>query len=162
MAKSKKLNSMRLLDAHDIPYDVLEYDASIRDATQVAELLGLPEFLVYKTLITYSVADETPMIAMLAANCQLDLKALASAANQKKMKMMKHADAEAKTGLQVGGISPLMLLDKHWTTFIDAPASTLQHIVISAGQRGLQLRLPVTPLLGLIKARLADISAEDQ
>lgn len=163
MAKKKKqkLNSMRLLDANNIPYEVLEYDASIKDASLVAESLGIPDFMVYKTLITYSVATETPMIAMLAAERQLNLKQLASAANEKKMKLMKHADAEKLTGLQVGGISALMLMDKNWTTFLDAPATQLQNIVISAGQRGLQLRIPVTPLLNLLKARIADISDED-
>src|SRR5690606_23201309 len=60
--KQKKLNSMRLLEANKIPYEVLEYDASIKDASLVAESVGIPEFMVYKTLIVYSVATEQPMI----------------------------------------------------------------------------------------------------
>ena len=156
--KSKKLNSMRLLEANDIPYEVLEYDASIKDAELVAESLGIPEFMVYKTLIVYSVATETPMIVILASENQLDLKKIATAAGEKKVKMMKHADAEKATNLQVGGISALMLMDKNWQVYIDSPATQLQHIVISAGQRGLQLRIPVTPLLSLLKARIADVS----
>ena len=156
--KSKKLNSMRLLEANDIPYEVLEYDASIKDAELVAESLGIPEFMVYKTLIVYSVATETPMIVILASENQLDLKKIATAAGEKKVKMMKHADAEKATNLQVGGISALMLMDKNWQVYLDSPATQLQHIVISAGQRGLQLRIPVTPLLSLLKARIADVS----
>lgn len=156
--KSKKLNSMRLLEANSIPYEVLEYDASIKDAELVAESLGIPEFMVYKTLIVYSVATETPMIVILASENQLDLKKIATAAGEKKVKMMKHADAEKATNLQVGGISALMLMDKNWQVYIDSPATQLQHIVISAGQRGLQLRIPVTPLLSLLKARIADVS----
>lgn len=156
--KSKKLNSMRLLEANNIPYEVLEYDASIKDAELVAESLGIPEFMVYKTLIVYSVATETPMIVILASENQLDLKKIATAAGEKKIKMMKHADAEKATNLQVGGISALMLMDKNWQVYLDSPATQLQHIVISAGQRGLQLRIPVTPLLSLLKARIADVS----
>ena len=156
--KSKKLNSMRLLEANNIPYEVLEYDASIKDAELVAESLGIPEFMVYKTLIVYSVATETPMIVILASENQLDLKKIATAAGEKKVKMMKHADAEKATNLQVGGISALMLMDKNWQVYLDSPATQLQHIVISAGQRGLQLRIPVTPLLSLLKARIADVS----
>ena len=156
--KSKKLNSMRLLEANNIPYEVLEYDASIKDAELVAESLGIPEFMVYKTLIVYSVATETPMIVILASENQLDLKKIATAAGEKKVKMMKHADAEKATNLKVGGISALMLMDKNWQVYLDSPATQLQHIVISAGQRGLQLRIPVTPLLSLLKARIADVS----
>ncbi|GAB5491557.1 MAG: aminoacyl-tRNA deacylase [Phototrophicaceae bacterium] len=158
--KQKKLNSMRLLEANNIPYEVLEYDPSIRDAELVAESLGLPEFMVYKTLITYSVATETPMIVILASDTQLDLKKLATASGEKKVKMMKHADAEKATNLQVGGMTALMLMDKNWQVYIDSPATQLQNIVISAGQRGLQLRIPVTPLLPLIRARIADVSEQ--
>ncbi|MGB7338986.1 MAG: YbaK/EbsC family protein [Phototrophicaceae bacterium] len=160
--KQKKLNSMRLLEANDIPYDVLEYDASLKDATEVAEAVGIPEFMVYKTLIAYSVASEAPMIAMLACDTQLDLKKLATASREKKVKMMRHVDAEKSTGLQVGGMSALMLMDKNWQVYIDAPATKIQNIVISAGQRGLQLRLPISPLLNLLRARIADISTPDE
>lgn len=156
--KPKKLNSMRLLEANNIPYEVLEYDSSIRDAELVAEALGIPEFMVYKTLMVYSVATDLPMVVIIASENQLDLKKIATAAGEKKVKMMKHADAEKATNLQVGGISALMLMDKSWQVYIDAPATKLQHIVISAGQRGLQLRIPVTPLLSLLRARITDVS----
>jgi len=159
--KQKKLNSMRLLEANDIPYEVFEYDASIKDAEMVAESVGMPEFMVYKTLIAYSVASEQPMIAMMASEDQLDLKKLAAAAGEKKVKMMKHADAEKSTGLQTGGISALMLMDKNWQVYIDSAATELQNIVISAGQRGLQLKIPVSPLLTLLKARIADLSVDE-
>lgn len=161
MAKKKKLNSMRLLEANNIPYEAIDYDKSIKDAGLVAEAVGLPEFMVFKTLMTYSVATEEAFVAMIPANTQLDLKKLASAANEKKVKMMKHADAEKATGLQVGGISPLMIMDKNWTLFINSSATEHQQIVISAGQRGTQLRIPVTPLLALLGARVADIATEE-
>ncbi|MEL7433416.1 MAG: YbaK/EbsC family protein [Chloroflexota bacterium] len=160
MAKKKKLNSMRLLEANDIPYEAISYDASIKDAELVAEAVGLPEFTVFKTLMTYSVATEEAFVAMIPANTQLDLKKLASAADEKKVKMMKHADAEKATGLQVGGISPLMIMDKNWIIFINSSATEHQQIVISAGQRGTQLRIPVTPLMALIRARVADIATD--
>lgn len=156
--KQKKLNSMRLLEANNIPYEVLEYDSSLKDAEEVAESVGMPEFMVYKTLITYSVATEQAMIVMLASDTQLDLKKIATVSGEKKVKMMKHADAEKATGLQVGGMTALMLMDKNWQVYIDSPATQIQNIVISAGQRGLQLRIPVSPLLTLIKARIADVS----
>ncbi|MEO1287874.1 MAG: YbaK/EbsC family protein [Chloroflexota bacterium] len=160
--KQKKLNSMRLLEANNIAYEVMEYDTSLKDAMEVAEAVGIPEFMVYKTLMTYSVATEEIMVVMLASDTQLDLKKLATASGEKKIKMMKHADAEKATGLQAGGMSALMMMDKNWTVFIDFPATELQNIVISAGQRGLQLRVPVSPLLTLLRARIADVSDASQ
>lgn len=156
--KETKLNSMRLLEQRDIPYEVLTYDDSIKDAESVAELIGVPEFMVYKTLIAQSVATAEPTIVMIASDRQLNLKKLASAANEKKMRMASQTDAEQITGLQVGGISALMLMDKNWTVYIDSAATELQNIVISAGQRGLQIRLPVTALMTITGARLADLS----
>ncbi len=162
MAKNKKLNSMRVLEANNIPYEVLEYDASTRDAEEVAELIGAPEFTVYKTLIVQSVATDKPVIVMIASDRQLDLKRIAAAAGEKKMRMAKHQDAEKMTGLQVGGISALMLLDKNWPIFLDQPATELQNIHISAGQKGMQLRVPVLPLMTLLKAKIAEVSTESE
>ena len=156
-----KLNSMRWLEQNKIPYEVFEYPDSIRDAEEVAEVLGVPYFSLYKTLILEPINDPTqkkPFIVMLACDRQLDLKLMAKASRQKKVTLLAHKDAEAQTGLQVGGISALALRDKSWAVYLDSPATELQHIVISAGQRGLQLRVPVTPLVTLLKARIVDVS----
>jgi Cys-tRNA(Pro)/Cys-tRNA(Cys) deacylase len=95
---------------------------------------------------------------MLACDKHLDLKRMAASAGEKKVKMATHADAEKLTGLQVGGISALMLTDKNWKVCIDKSAAELQNIVISAGQRGTQLRLPTNALLTLLRARIVDVA----
>ena len=160
MAKNKKLNSMRLLEQHNIPYEVLTYEPITRDASEVSELIGLPEFMVYKTLVVQSMATDKPMLTLIAADRQLDLKAMAAAAGEKKVRRASHADAEKLTGLQVGGISPLMLTNKNWPVYLDQPASGLEHIVLSAGERGTQVRVGVTSLMQVLGARLAEISRE--
>ena len=160
MAKNKKLNSMRLLEQHNIPYEVLTYEPITRDASEVSELIGLPEFMVYKTLVVQSMATDKPMLTLIAADRQLDLKAMAAAAGEKKVRMASHADAEKLTGLQVGGISPLMRTNKNWPVYLDQPASGLEHIVLSAGERGTQVRVGVTSLMQVLGARLAEISRE--
>lgn len=163
MSQPVKLNTMRILEQHDVPYEVLQYPDDIRDAEEVAEALGLPYFTVFKTLIVEAVDRpdiKKPYIAMIASEDQLDLKKLAALVGVKKVHLVSHKDAEALTGLQVGGISPLALLQKQWQVYLDQPATDNQHIVISAGQRGYQLRVPVIPLVSIIRARLADISAD--
>lgn len=156
-----KLNSMRILEQHKIPYEVLEYPSEIRDAEEVAEALGVPYATVFKTLVVQAVDNPKqtkPYLVLIPSEMHLDLKRMALAAGTKKVKMAAHKDAEALTGLQVGGISALALTQKNWQVFLDQSAASLQHVVISAGQRGLQLRVPVTPLLAVLRARLVEVA----
>ena len=155
-----KLNSMRLLEKHGVPYEVVEYPDTIRDAEEIAERLGVPAHMVYKTLVVQSAAGGKPFLVMLAANRRLDLKAMAKAAGQKKVQMAAHKDAERETGLKVGGISALALMHKNWAVYIDRPATQLEHILISAGQRGMQLRVPVAALIQIVGARVAEVGSD--
>ena len=153
-----KLNSMRLLEQHKIPYEALGYPDDLRDAELIAEVLGVPPFIVYKTLVVEPEGGSKPYLALIAADRHLNLKRLAQAAGVKKVRMAAHKDAEAQTGLKVGGISALALTHKNWTVFLDKPATEHQHIMVSAGQRGIQLRVPVSAFVTVIHARVADIS----
>lgn len=156
-----KLNSMRVLEQAKIPYEILEYPDTIKDAEEVAEAIGIPYWMVYKTLVVQAEGQPKPMLAVISSERQLDLKKLAAASGVKKIRMAAHKDAETLTGLKVGGISPLMLRDKNWTLYLDRHAADLEHVAISAGQRGMQVRVPVVPLLNLLRARLADITTDE-
>ena len=154
-----KLNSMRLLEQNKIPYEVVAYPDDLRDAEVIAEVIGAPPYLVYKTLVVEpDRPGAKPMLVMLAADRTLDLKQLVTVSGEKKVRMAAHKDAEAWTGLKVGGISALALTHKNWTVFLDQRANEHEHILISAGQRGLDLRVPTTALMRLVRARLADVS----
>ena len=159
---AKKLNSMRLLEQHDIPYEAITYgDAgAFHDAEEVAEMLGVPVEIVYKTLVVEPVGSIRPCLALIAANRSLDLKRMAAITGAKKAAMASQKDAEQWTGLKVGGISPLALTRKHWPVFIDRDALENEHILVSAGQRGMQLRVPTAALIQLVQAKVAEISTE--
>jgi Cys-tRNA(Pro)/Cys-tRNA(Cys) deacylase len=158
-----KLNSMRLLEQHNIPYEALQYPDTIKDAEEVADALGIPYFMVFKTLVVQpddaGKPGSKPLLAIIPSERQLDLKKLALAAGVKKVRMAAHKDAESLTGLKVGGISALALRDKNWQVYLDQSATELEHLVMSAGQRGTQIRVPTTPLISLLRVRLADISS---
>lgn len=156
MAKVKKLNSMRLLDANSIRYDVHYYDKSIRDARQVAEAVGFSADEVFKTLVVEAPAARKPALVMLPSNCTLNLKRLAKSLGEKKLALASHADAEKWTGLKVGGISALALTAKNWKVYLDRRAAALEQIVISAGQRGIQLRVGTADLIELLGCELVD------
>ncbi|MBW4436651.1 MAG: hypothetical protein KME04_05925 [Pleurocapsa minor GSE-CHR-MK-17-07R] len=153
-----KLNSMRLLEQHKVPYEVVEFPDSLRDAEEIAEVLGEPPDTVYKTLVVEPESGDKPILVMIASDRQLDLKKVAVAAGVKKVRMAAHKDAEEMTGLKVGGIGALALTHKNWMTILDQPAMSHQHILVSGGQRGVDLRVPVNMLMVVVRARLAEVS----
>jgi Cys-tRNA(Pro)/Cys-tRNA(Cys) deacylase len=157
---AQKLNSMRLLEKHNISYEVTPFPDTMRDAEEIAELLGVPPYLVYKTLVVQPAEGGKPLLALIAAHRTLDLKALATASGHKKVSMAAHKDAESLTGLKVGGISALALTHKNWPVYLDQPATEYEQILVSAGQRGLDLRVPTRALIQVLNAKVADISTE--
>ena len=155
-----KLNSMRLLEQNKIPYEVVEFSDELRDAEEIAEVLGIPPFLVFKTLVVEPDSNAKPILCIIPADKHLDLKRVAALAGEKKVRMAAHKDAEALTGLKVGGISALALVQKNWKVFLDKSASEHQHILVSGGQRGIDLRVPTMALINLIKARVGELTTE--
>jgi Cys-tRNA(Pro)/Cys-tRNA(Cys) deacylase len=92
---------------------------------------------------------------------EVDLKALASAVGEKKLALATQREAEQLTGLQVGGISALALINKGFQMVLDASAESQDEIYISGGQRGLDLRLSVKDLLQLTNSLVAHISHQE-
>lgn len=149
---------MRLLEANSIRYEVHVYDKTIRDAQQVADAVGYSADEVFKTLVAEAPSARKPVLVMLPSNRQLNLKRLAKAIGDKKVALASHAEAEKLTGLQAGGISALALMHKRWDVYLDRRADALEHIVISAGQRGLQLRVETAALGELLGCALVDVA----
>ena len=159
-----KTNAMRLLDAHKISYRATMYDASgeFHSADEAARLIGAPVEQVYKTLVVSSGAPNAkPLLVMVPAHREIDLRLLAQQLNEKKLQMVTQKHAEKLTGLQVGGISALVLLNKGFRIFLDASAGQFEKIHISAGVRGVDIELGVQDLIALTNARLVKaVSAE--
>jgi Cys-tRNA(Pro)/Cys-tRNA(Cys) deacylase len=153
---TKKTLAMKYLDGQKVAYEPLVYPDSLRDAQEVAKALGLPEEQVYKTLVVPRPESKKPLLVMVPSNRQLDLKKLAAAVGEKKLKMATQRDAEALTGLQVGGISALALVNRGFAVYLDVSARELSQIVVSAGERGQQIRLAVPDLVKVTRARYAD------
>jgi Cys-tRNA(Pro)/Cys-tRNA(Cys) deacylase len=156
---ANKTNSMRVLEAHKIPYQVYSFSPDIHSATGVAEAVGLPPEQVYKTLVVLR-PQGRPMLIMIPGPRELDLKLVSQALGEKKVHMAAHKEAEALTGLQVGGISALALLNRPFDVFIDRPATQLSHVLVSAGKRGINLRLAVADLIRITRARVIEATAE--
>ena len=151
----EKTNALRLLDARGIPYRLFTFSPGIHSATEVAQVLGLPAHQVYKTLVVLRTQGR-PMLVMIAGDRELDLKRVAAAVGDKKVRMATQREAEALTGLQVGGISALALLGRPFDIFLDRAALALEQIVVSAGKRGMNVQLAVDDLLRITRARIIE------
>jgi len=158
-SKGGRTNAMRVLDARGIAYRTHTYPSERHSAGEVAAQIGLPEGQVFKTLVVLPEGPRPrPVLAILAGDRELDLKRLANAAGQKRLRMAPQKEAERLTGLLVGGISALALLDRGWPVFLDSSAREWPQIAVSAGQRGINLQLAVADLVALTGATVADIS----
>jgi Cys-tRNA(Pro)/Cys-tRNA(Cys) deacylase len=99
-----------------------------------------------------------PVLAVIPGPRVVDLKLLAAFLDEKKMSLPTEKEAEALTGLQAGGISPLALINRGFQVVIDSAANDFEQVYISGGQRGLNIHLPVNDLVQLTNARLGLIS----
>jgi Cys-tRNA(Pro)/Cys-tRNA(Cys) deacylase len=156
-----KTLAMRVLEGKRVPYEAFPYSGDARDAEEVAALVGAPAEEVYKTLVVLvetsaKPTNARPLLVMIPAGRQLDLKKLARQVKAKRLRMAAHKEAEELTKLQVGGISALALLNRGFVVYLDESARTHEQIYISAGQRGLQIRLAVKDLVKVTNARYVD------
>lgn len=153
-----KTNAMRALDAHKIPYSTFVYPETIHSADEVAVLLGVPASQVYKTLVVLAEGGRR-LLVMAPGGREIDLRLLARGVGAKSAQMALQREAERLTGLKVGGISPLALLDKRFEVYLDATAAGLDEIYLNGGQRGINLKLRVDDLVTITGARLVAASS---
>jgi Cys-tRNA(Pro)/Cys-tRNA(Cys) deacylase len=155
---SIKNNVTRLLDSRRIEYEAIEYDAAqFHSAAEVAALIGVPADHVYKTIVVLrEEKGRKPLLVIVPGDHEIDLKRLAASLGEKKLKVARHDEAEALTGLQVGGISALALLNKPFEVCLDRSALALPQLYVSAGQRGLNIKIGVQALIQLTKAKAVD------
>lgn len=153
--KGTKTNAMRVLDAHHVLYEPHYYSPDIHSADGVAEVLGARPAEVFKTLVVLPESGQgRPLLVMVPGDRELDLKVLGQQpeVGEKRLRMATQREAESCTGLLVGGISPLALLQKNFRIFIDRSAVGLERLYLSGGQRGVNLNVAVQDLLRVTHA----------
>ncbi len=153
----EKLNSMRVLERAGIAYAVHEFPAEHLSANEVATLVGVDPSRVFKTLVALAV--DKPVLVMLAAADRLDLKALARSLGVKQAVMASQAEAEALTGLRVGGIGALALQHKRWRCILERSALDVSggRILLSAGRRGVNVEVAVADVIELLQPLVVDL-----
>lgn len=153
-----KNNVTRMLESRGIPYQAYELPIEKIGSVEAAKILGVDPELVYKTIVVERRRGSKPILALVPGPREVDLKALASALNEKKVHLATQKGAEQLTGLKVGGISPLALINRGFDVVVDQSAEGHEQVYVSGGQRGLDIRLPTQALLDLTNAKIAAIS----
>lgn len=162
MPQSPKTNAARLLDKARIPYELISYrvDPSDLSATHVAETIGEPVELVYKTLTMRG--DKTGIIVgVIPADKEVDLKKMAQISGNKKVEMLPLKELTAITGYIRGGCTAIGM-KKPYPVFLHNACLPHPFFYVSAGLRGLQLIMSPTDYAAFTKAATGDIISDKQ
>ena len=155
--KIQKTNAARLLDKATISYELVPYEVDENNlaAAHVAEQLQEDISQVFKTLILRG--DRNGLfVCVVPGDTEVDLKKAAKASGNKSAEMIQMKELLPLTGYIRGGCSPIGM-KKPFPTYIHESCTLYDNIYISAGQRGLQLKLSPLQLSGFINAVITDL-----
>lgn len=155
--KTAKTNVARLLDKAKVAYELIPYEFDENDlaATHVAEALGQDINQVFKTIVLRGDRNGY-LVCVVPGNCEVDLKKAAKASGNKKVEPLAMKELLPTTGYIRGGCSPIGM-KKHFPTYFHETALLYPQIYVSAGQRGLQIRISPTDLIRESRGEIADI-----
>ena len=152
-----KTNAVRILDSHNISYALHTYEVDEDDLSgvTVAAKIGAEPESVFKTLVAEG--DKTGvMVFCIPTTEELNLKKAAVVSGNKKIELIKVKDLLNLTGYIRGGCSPIGM-KKKFPTYLDETSQLFEEIYISAGIRGMQVKLSPLELAPLIEAPFCDL-----
>lgn len=152
--KKMKTNAARLLDREHVNYELISYEVDESDlsAVHLAEITDEAIERIFKTLVLEG--DKTGhLVCIIPGGEELDLKKVAKISGNKKVEMIPMKSLLPLTGYIRGACSPIGM-KKHFPTYIDESCLNFNAIFVSAGQRGLQLKLNPKDLIKVIKAEV--------
>ncbi|EOR94290.1 Cys-tRNA(Pro) deacylase YbaK [Arcticibacter svalbardensis MN12-7] len=153
-----KTNAARILDKIPVPYDLITYavDEDHLNAIHVAEQLSQPIEQVFKTILVRG--DKSGVfVCVIPGALEVNLKNAASVSGNKKVETVAVKELFSLTGYIRGGCSPIGM-KKKYPVYLDKHALDFTSIYISAGQRGLQLKLNPTDLVQVVDATICTLT----
>ena len=152
--KVNKTNVARLLDKAKVAYELIPYEVDESDfsAVHVAASLGEDIEKVFKTLVLHG--DKTGyFVCVVPGEHEVNLKMAAKVSGNKKCDLIPVKELLPLTGYIRGGCSPIGM-KKHFPTYIHETCLSFPFIYVSAGQRGLQVKLSPADLVREAKAEI--------
>jgi len=153
-----KTNAARLLDRLGVQYELREYavDPEALDAETVAAKIKLPAEQVFKTLVARGDRNGV-CLAVVPANAELDEKALARLAGDRKTELVPLKDVQPLTGYIRGGVTALAG-KRDYPVFVDETVELFSVISVSAGVRGTQILLAPSDYLTAVNGVVGAIA----
>ncbi len=158
MGKTAKTNAARLLDAQKVPYELIPYQVDENDlgAQHIAEQLGEDIQQVFKTLVLKG--DKTGhFVCVVPGAEEVDLKLAAKVSGNKKCDLIPMKELLPLTGYVRGGCSPIGM-KKAFPTYIHTTAQSYDNVYVSAGLRGLQLKIAPQDLVRMSHATVCHLT----
>lgn len=155
--KINKTNVARLLDKAKISYELIPYQVDEDDlsAIHVASSLGENVDQVFKTLVLQG--DKTGyFVCILPGEQEVNLKLAAKVSGNKKCDLIAMKDLLPITGYIRGGCSPIGM-KKHFPTYIHKSCVQFSYIYISAGIRGMQIKIAPNDLIRESRAEVCEL-----
>ena len=159
MSTDVKTNAMRILDKLGVPYECNFYKCdNFVDGVSVADMLGQSYDSSFKTLVTVGKSGEY-FVFVIPIDKELDLKKAAKLAGEKSVEMVAVKNILSVTGYIRGGCTPIGM-KKRFPTYIHSTALNFPFIYISAGVRGLQIKIAPNDLIAFVCAEVGELSVE--
>lgn len=157
--KITKTNAARLLDKAGISYELIPYEVDPENlaASHVAEQLGEDIERVFKTLVLRGDRNGV-FVCVVPGDMEVDLKAAAKISGNKSAEMIAMKELLPTTGYIRGGCSPIGM-KKHFPTYIHTTAPDFDFIYVSAGVRGIQIKIAPQSLISFVAATIGEIAA---
>lgn len=158
MAGISKTNVARLLDKAKIAYELVPYVVDENDlaATHIAEQLGENIKQVFKTLVLKGDKNGY-FVCVIPGDEEVNLKKAAKVSGNKKADLIPMKELLPTTGYIRGGCSPVGM-KKPFPTYFDSSCEDFDYIYVSAGVRGLQLKINPSELITYVRAELAELT----
>lgn len=154
--KELKTNAMRILDREKISYEYETYECDeFSDGIHVADKLGIPHEMVYKTLVTVGKSSQH-YVFVIPIEGEIDFKKAAKVVGEKSLEMLPLKSLTAVTGYVRGGCTSIGM-KKAFPTVIQEDAKNLPKMYVSGGKLGMQLKLAPQDLCKAAKAKFADV-----
>ena len=161
MSGINKTNAARLLDRAKIKYELVPYVVDENDlaATHIADQLGENIKQVFKTLVLHG--DKSGyFVCVIPGDEEVDLKKAAKVSGNKKVELIPLKEVLTTTGYIRGGCSPIGM-KKTFPTYFDESCEKFDYIYVSAGIRGLQLKINPKELVEYVRGTLAVLTASE-
>ena len=156
--KISKTNAARLLDKARISYELIPYtvDEDNLAVEHVAHELGENIEQVFKTLVLRG--DRTGIfVCVVPGHTEVNLKWAAKISGNKSAEMIAMKELLPTTGYIRGGCSPIGM-KKPFPTFVHTTCETFDYIYVSAGVRGLQIKISPRDLVAYTHAVVGEIA----